>query len=97
MQSKPIRTGLDPNVLARGLGKVKTGPGYARIVARDGGTIAYVKRHRLTVPAALVAKAPRRLGAFTVEGNGRWAGATQTDNDAARAVLEHVVARREEQ
>jgi hypothetical protein len=97
MQSKRNRPGLAPKVLARGLGKVKSGPGYARLVASDGSTIAYIKRTRLTVPAALVAKAPKRLGAFQVEGNGRWAGVSVADNDAARQVLEHVAQRRAEQ
>jgi hypothetical protein len=97
MQAKRSRAGLDPKTLARGLGKLKPGAGYTRVVASDGATLAYVKRSTLSVPAALVVKAPKRLGAFQVESNGRWAGVAVADNDAARRVLEYVAGRREEQ
>jgi hypothetical protein len=97
MQDKRNRVGLDPKTLARGLGTVKPGAGYARLVASDNTTLAYIKCSTLTVPAALVAKAPKRLGVFHVESNGRWAGVAAADNDAARRVLEYVAQRKEEQ
>jgi hypothetical protein len=49
------------------------------------------------VPASLVAKAPKRLGTFQAESNGRWAGVAMADDEAARRVLEYVAARKEEQ
>jgi len=82
-------SGIDVKALAEGIGQVVEGPGYVRVVA-GGKTIAYVKRGTVTVPAALVAKAPKRLGSFKVEKNGRWAGVAVTDTAKARAVLEHV-------
>lgn len=87
---------LDPKALARGIGTVKTGNGYPRIVRKsDGKTLAYVKVAMLTVPAALVAKAPRRLGEFKVEANGRWAGVKVADIAEARRVIEYVAGRKE--
>jgi len=90
MQSKRSRPSLDPAAVAEGIGKVVKGPGYARVVV-DGETIAYIKPGTVTVPASLVAKAPRRLGTFKVERNGRWAGVALTDTAKARKVLEYVV------
>ncbi len=92
MQSKGNRPSLDPAAAAEGIGQVVQGPGYVRVVV-GGKTIAYVKRGTVTVPAALVAKAPKRLGTFKVEKNGRWAGVAATNTARARAVLEHVVQR----
>jgi hypothetical protein len=80
---------LDPAAVAEGIGKLVEGRGYARVLV-DGKTVAYVKPGTVTVPAALVAKAPKRLGTFKVEKNGRWAGVAVTDTAKARAVLEHV-------
>jgi hypothetical protein len=85
----PARTALDHKALAAGLGKLK-GPGRDRLVGPDGKTLAYLKKHMVTVPAALVAKAPKKLGTFAPESNGRWAGVKVTDTAAARAVLEYV-------
>lgn len=96
MQEERNRVGLDPKKLARGLGKIKPAAGYTRLVASDNTTLAYIKRSTLTVPAALVAKAPKRLGAFQLESNGRWAGVAVADNDAARRILEYVAQRKEE-
>jgi hypothetical protein len=90
MQSKRNRPSLDPAAVAEGIGKVVEGPGYARVVV-GGRTVAYVKPATMSVPAALVAKAPKRLGAFKVERNGRWAGVAVTDTAKARKVLEYVV------
>ena len=89
MQGKRNPAAVDPAKAAEGIGNVVTGPGYVRVVV-DGKTIAYVKRTTVTVPAALVAKAPKRLGAFKVEGNGRWAGVAVADTAKARAVLQFV-------
>src|SRR5689334_14006166 len=82
---------LDHKALAKGLGRLMPDgrSGYGRIVV-GGKTLAYLKRHRVIVPAALAAKAAKRLGAFTTESNGRWAGVTCADTAAARAVLEYV-------
>jgi hypothetical protein len=81
--------GLNHRALAAGLGKLK-GPGGDRLVGPDGSTLAYLKKHVVTVPAALVAKAPKKLGTFTAEANGHWAGVKVADNTAAREVLEYV-------
>jgi hypothetical protein len=89
----PAHAGLDHNALARGLGKLVTGKGYDRLVV-GGKTLAYLKKGKVTVPAALVAKAPKRLGVFRVERNGRWAGVAIADTAAARAVLEYVAEQR---
>jgi hypothetical protein len=80
---------IDVKALAKGIGTVKVGPGYARIMA-GGRALAYVKRSTVTVPADLVKRAPKKLGRFSVESNGRWAGVKVADTAAARAVLEHV-------
>lgn len=89
MQGKRNPAAVDPAKAAEGIGKIVKGPGYVRVVVGKT-TIAYVKRATVTVPAALVTKAPKRLGAFTVEGNGRWAGVPVADTAKARAVLEFV-------
>ncbi len=89
MQSKGNRPTLDPAAVAEGIGQVVKGRGYARVVV-GGKTVAYVKPATITVPATLVAKAPKRLGAFKVEKNGRWAGVALTDTAKARRVLEYV-------
>ena len=94
MASADASKALDHKTLARGLGRLKTGGGGVRLVTKDGKTLAYLKRHRVTVPAALVAKAPKRLGTFKLESNGRWAGVACADTDAARAVLEYVAGRK---
>ena len=86
---------LDHKTLAAGLGKLK-GPGRNRLVGSDGKTLAYLKKYMVTVPAALVARAPKRLGSFTLESNGRWAGVACADTLAARRVLEYVVCQKEE-
>src|SRR4051812_31423742 len=88
--------GLDHKALARGLGRLKSGGGGVRLVGRDGKTLAYLKRRRVTVPAALVAKAPRRLGEFNLESNGRWAGVACADTETARRVLEYVAGKKED-
>lgn len=85
----PAPTALDHKALAAGLGKLK-GPRRDRLVAPDGRTLAYLKTHMVTVPAALAANAPRRLGTFTIEANGCWAGVACADTAAARRVLEYV-------
>jgi hypothetical protein len=81
--------------LASGLGKLK-GPRRDRLVGPDGKTLAYLKKHMVTVPAALVAKAPKKLGTFTVEANGHWAGVACADTVAARRVLEYVARQKED-
>jgi hypothetical protein len=80
---------LDPAKVAAGIGSITEGRGYARVVV-EGKTLAYIKRSTVTVPAALVAKAPKRLGEFKTETNGRWAGVAVAGSDKARAVLEYV-------
>ncbi len=83
---------IDLKAMAAGIGLVKTGKGYCRIVA-GGATLAYVKPGgTVTVPAKLVARAPKKLGSFSVESNGRWAGVRVRDTAAGRAILEYVAA-----
>jgi hypothetical protein len=87
--------GLDHKALAGGLGRLKTGGGGVRLVGKDGATLAYLKKRRITVPASLVTKAPRGLGAFQLESNGRWAGVAVADTAAARRVVEYVAGQME--
>ena len=89
MQNKRSRPSLDPATVAEGIGRVVKGPGYVRVVV-DGKTIAYIKPATISVPASLVAKAPKRLGTFKPEANGRWASVAVADTAKARAVVEHV-------
>jgi hypothetical protein len=84
---------IDVKALAKGIGVVRKGPGYVRILV-DGTTLAYAKRTTVTVPAGLVKRAPKRLGSFTVEKNGKWAGVAVSDTAQARAVLEYVAEQR---
>lgn len=95
MQVKRSELVLDPAKAAEGIGEIVTKPGYVRVVA-DGTTVAYIRRTSVSVPAALVARAPKRLGAFKLESNGRWAGVAVADTVAARRVLEYVAVRKEE-
>jgi hypothetical protein len=94
MQSKSKLPSLDPAAVAKGIGTAVEGPGYVRVVV-DGKTIAYVKPATITVPAWLIVKAPKRLGAFKVEANGRWAGIAVTDSAKARKILEYVAGQKE--
>lgn len=89
-KAQPTPVPLDHKAIAAGLGELKEGGGYSRVLA-DGKTIAYLKKGGLAVPAALVKKAPAKLGKFTVEKNGTWANVPVADTAAARAVLEYVV------
>jgi hypothetical protein len=82
---------LDHAASAAGLGELKEGNGYDRVVV-DGKTIAYLKKGRIAVPTALVAKAPKKLGAFTPEKSGPWSNAVVDSTEQARAILEYVVA-----
>ncbi len=92
----PNRPALDVKALARGIGKVQTSAGYDRIVVGKR-TLAYVKRGgTVTIPYELIKGAPRKLGRFAVEANGRWAGAKVADTAQARQILEYVAARKEE-
>lgn len=87
---------LDPAALAEGIGgKLVPGKGYARLVGGDGKTLAYIKKNSIAVPASLVAKAPKKVGTFKVEANGRWAGAKVSSTDKARAIVEYVAGQRE--
>jgi hypothetical protein len=84
--------GLDHTAIAAGIGELKEGNGYSRVLV-GGKNVAYLKRASLAVPARLVVKAPKRLGSFKVEANGRWANAPADTVAKARAILEYVVAR----
>ena len=84
-----VPVGLDHKAIAEGIGELKEGTGYSRVLV-GGKTIAYLKKASVTVPAALVATAPKKLASFKVEKNGVWAGA-QVDSEAnARAIVEYV-------
>lgn len=91
MQGEKVH--LDHAAVADGLGELKEGAGYGRVVGPDGKTLAYIKKGALAVPAALVKKAPKKLGSVTVEKNGKWANVAVDTIEKARAVLEYVVAR----
>jgi hypothetical protein len=84
-------TGLDHAAVATGLGELKHGNGYDRLVV-DGKTLAYIKKDTVTVKTSAVAGAPKKakLPEFTLEKNGQWAGA-KVDNATARRVLEYIV------
>jgi hypothetical protein len=92
MAEQNVTPGLDHKTIAKGIGELKEGNGYSRVMGLDGkGTIAYLKKDMVTVKAAVVAGAPKKakLPEFTVEKNGQWAGA-KVDNATARRVLEYV-------
>jgi hypothetical protein len=93
MAEQNVTAGLDHKAIADGLGELKEGPGYSRVLGPGGnGTIAYLKKDTVTVKAAALAGAPKKakLPEFTVEKNGQWAGA-KVDTATARRVLEYVV------
>jgi hypothetical protein len=86
---------IDVKAMAKGIGTIKKSASYSRIVVGKK-TLAYVKRGTVTVRADLVRRAPKKLGRFSVESNGRWAGVAVADTTAARAVLEYAASRRGE-
>lgn len=92
MAEATVSPSLDHAAIAAGLGELKQGAGYSRVVVPDGKTLAYIKKGVLAVPAGLVKKTPKKLGSFTVEKNGKWANVAVDSTDKARAVLEYVVA-----
>jgi hypothetical protein len=85
-------TPLDHGAIAAGLGELKAGNGYDRLVV-GGKTVAYLKQGRVAVPTALVAKAPTKLGTFTPEKSGPWSNAAVDTTAKARAIVEYIVAK----
>ena len=93
MATQPTTVLLDRAKIAEGLGELKDGQHYGRILGPDGKTLVYVKKESLAVPAELVKGAPKKLGTFTPEKNGKWATVPVADMAAARAIIEFVSAK----
>lgn len=82
-------TGLDHDVIVKGIGELKVSGGSARVVV-GGKTLAYLKTTRIAVRAVHVKRLPKKLGTAVPEANGTWANVAVKDTAAARAVLQFV-------
>jgi hypothetical protein len=92
MAEQNVPPALDHAAIAEGIGELKPGKGYGRVVV-GGKTLAYLKKGRIAVPTALVTKAPAGLGSFEPEKSGPWSNVSVSDPTKARAILEYVVAK----
>lgn len=83
---------LDHAAIAEGLGELREGAGYSRVLGANGKTLAYLKKGVVAVPTAQVARLPKKLGTAVAEKSGPWSNVAVADTAAARAVLEYAVA-----